>query len=199
MLTRKKVGFSAAALFFSVSLSACAGPPLQLYTLGGAATPAGQAQGLVAPGTPVLEIRRVSLPDYLDTQDIVVRNGQSLDRSPNGRWAERLSDGITDFIVARVGSARPDIFVTGQSLTGPATARLAISITRLDVAASGTAILEASWAVIPADEHQPEGQLQRGTISVSGPSKTDANIVTLTNTLIRQLSDRITQSLPARL
>ncbi|NHN85868.1 hypothetical protein GOB93_14630 [Acetobacter musti] len=192
----------AAVLTLALSLSACAGPPLQLYTLGGPATSSGQAQGAVPPGTPILEIRRASLPDYLDTQDIVTRNGQALRRSANGRWAERLSDSVTDFITARISSARPDLFVTDQPVSGPgpgpASGRLTINITRMDIASDGKATLEASWSFIPADENQPE-QLHRGTVSASGPATTDNDTVTLTDTLVRQLSDRILQSLPQSL
>ncbi|MBB3881430.1 PqiC family protein [Acetobacter oeni] len=195
MSLRKKSGFAAAALLLSVSLSACAGPALQLYTLGGPATGSAPVQGAVAPGTPILEIRRASLPDYLDTQDIVVRQGTSIQRSANGRWAERLSDGITDFVAARIGAARPDLFVTDQSLSVPATARLAINITRLDIPTSGTATLEASWSLIPVDASKPE-QLQRGTVTASGSAAKDADAVTLADTLVSQLSDRIVRSLP---
>ena len=39
----------------------------------------------------VIEIRRVIVPDYLDLQDILVRDGSRLERSPRGRWASRFS------------------------------------------------------------------------------------------------------------
>ena len=40
---------------------------------------------------PVVELKPVSLPDYLNSTDILLRDGQNeLTASPTGRWGERL-------------------------------------------------------------------------------------------------------------
>lgn len=186
------------SLFFCLSLAACSSPPLRLYTLGGPSIASSAQSGSIPTGTPILEIRRVVLPDYLDTQDIVVRRGEALSRSPNGRWAERLSNGMTDFLTARLGAARSDLFVTEQSPATPASARLMITITRFDITQDGTGTLEASWALVPTDESRPE-QLERGVFTVHGPARTDSEVVALMNGLISQLSEQIVARLPSKL
>lgn len=184
-----------AALVLATSVAGCSSPPLQLYTLAGAGT--GQ-NGAVTPSTPILEVRRVQMPDYLDTQDILTRNGTALARSPNGRWAERLSDGVTDVLAARIGVSRPDLFVTEQAPLGTTANRLLVTITRLDISSSGTATLEAHWTVIPADEKQSE-QTYRVSFSSTGNASSDAGTVALVNAMSQQLATRITNSLPATL
>ncbi len=55
-------------------LASCAAPPLKLYTLDAPAiaTDSRPLGGRAA----VIQIQRVTLPDYLDTQDILVRRGK---------------------------------------------------------------------------------------------------------------------------
>ncbi|AQS86350.1 hypothetical protein A0U92_08085 [Acetobacter aceti] len=186
-----------AGLVFAVSLAGCASPPLRLYTLEGAATVIPITSGPVAETGPVLEISRVTLPDYLDSQDILTRRGNTVERSPNGRWAERLSSGITDLITARISAARPDVFVTEQAPIGSfARARLRIVITRLDISTSGPASLDANWTYISDNDHGPvKTERAHFTSSVSG-SGTDERVVEITNDLVNQLSRTIASSLP---
>ncbi len=62
------------AFGMTACLAACAAPPLKIYTLDAPAvlvdTGPGQTQAS-------LEVWRIVLPDYLDTQDIVLRERQS--------------------------------------------------------------------------------------------------------------------------
>ena len=68
---------------------------------------------------PVVWLRRVSLPDYLDSTDIVWRAGQhGLQTSPTGRWGERLSLGITQAL-ATEGPVLVDVRVTREENTYP--------------------------------------------------------------------------------
>jgi len=75
------------ALVLCLLLAACAAPKLTLYTLDTAPAEAPQ------PNKPraVIAVARVSIPDELDTQDIMVRDASTLRRSSLGRWASRLS------------------------------------------------------------------------------------------------------------
>lgn len=193
---RKKLSL-VAGLVLSVSLTACSSPPLRLYTLDGPATTVPAPSGPLAQTAPILEISRVSLPDYLDSQDLLTRNGNALERSPNGRWAERLSNGITDLIMVRLGAARPDVFVTEQAPTGStSTSRLRIAITRLDIPTSGQASLEANWTYISGDDHIPTRTDRTHVTSSITDNGTDAKVVQTTNDLINQLSKVIASSLP---
>lgn len=187
MRTPRIVAAAAALL-----LSACAAPPLTLYTLGAPAVAVG-AEGNAATA-PTLEVRRVALPDYLDSQDIVTRQGQVIARSGTGRWASRLSLGATDLIAARLAAARPDLFVTDQPAQGPVAWRLFVSISRLDVSAEGQAALAASWTIQPRNAALPEIR-DRTALTLSGPTQTDADVVALTSRLLDALAARIAADL----
>ncbi|HVJ52873.1 MAG TPA: PqiC family protein [Aliidongia sp.] len=171
----------------------CAAPPVKLYTLGGPAIAAGAAPAAdapFAPSTPIVEVRRVALPDYLDTQDIVVRRGNQIDRSSEGRWSSRLSIGATDLIAARLAALRPDMLVTGQPQVTPPSFRLAIDISRLDVSASGTVALEANWTIVPKGEDLPITH-GRASLSEEGAVATDEEVVALTDAILDRLAGRI--------
>ena len=86
-------------------LASCAGPPLTLYTLD-TLGPASDAAPLGRRAL-VIEVSRVSLPNAFDTEDILVRHGSVLQRSAQGRWASRLSAGITGLLAARRGACLP--------------------------------------------------------------------------------------------
>jgi uncharacterized protein len=171
----------------TAGLAACAAPPLKVYTLDAPAVlvDTGPAQ---APAS--LEVWRIVLPDYLDTQDIVLREGSQINRSNHARWASRLSIGATDLITARLAAARPDLFITDQPLVSPARYRLFINISRMDVSWDGTASLAADWTIVPRDDRRPELH-DRTAFALTGPVKTDADVVALTNAVLDELAVRI--------
>ena len=70
-----------------------------------------------AAAAPVLQLRRVLVPDYLDTTDILLRVGQhELQASHTGRWGERLSVGITHALRADLADRLPkDTVLLGPS------------------------------------------------------------------------------------
>lgn len=179
-----------ACLTLALLLAGCAAPPLKLYTLGAPAVAVGAEGGLAS--APTLEVRRVALPDYLDSQDIVTRDGSTIARSSRGRWASRLSLGATDLITARLAASHPALFVTDQPQAMPAQWRLFVNISRLDVSADGTAALVADWTIVPRDPARPELR-DRVSVTAQGPVKTDADVVALTNTVLDDLAARIGQ------
>ncbi|MFT8808789.1 membrane integrity-associated transporter subunit PqiC [Gluconobacter sp.] len=181
------------ALLALALLSGCAAPPMQFYTLGAPAI--AQAGGALPATAPVLNVSHVTLPDYLDNQDILTRRGDQLDRSPNGRWGSRLSQGVTDLLAAHLGQDWPGYVVTTQPLAETPSLRLAVNISRLDLDSSGQGALAADWALIPADEHQPVLR-NRGSFTAQGTVATDGGKVALTRTLVEQLAARIAGTPP---
>ncbi|WP_086642689.1 membrane integrity-associated transporter subunit PqiC [Acetobacter sp. DsW_063] len=173
------------------TLEGCASAPLRLYTLDAPAIPSGTSANANAA---VVEISRVRLPDYLDTQNIVTRDGQFVRTSPNGRWAERLSNGLTDLLAAKIRQARPDLIVTETPLTGAPTSRLMLDITRFDVSASGVATLDAHWAIVGAKDDASTSTGQT-SLTASGPVSSDADVVSLMNRLSAQAFDKVIQNL----
>ncbi|MCX2561580.1 ABC-type transport auxiliary lipoprotein family protein [Acetobacter farinalis] len=177
-------------------LASCASPPLRIYTLSMPSDQPMQPAPLSA-HTPTIGISLTVLPDYLDSQDIVVRNGEVIVRSPNARWASRLSLGITDLITSQIAHQRPQDLVTDQPLAETPSLRVQVNIARLDVNASGSATLDANWAVLPLDPHKPLTQ-DRVHLSETGDVSTESGVVTLMRKLILTLADRVNQSIPAQ-
>ncbi len=176
------------ALLVPVLAASCAAPPLTLYTLGAPAratdaTPLGRK-------SLVIEVRRVSVPDYLDSQDILVRNGTTLVRSAQGRWATRVSLGVTYYLTGRLAERRPDALVTDEPQVEPPTYRLFVTISTLDVTSAGAATLDADWTIVPRDPAQPVHRA-RGHFTAKGPVATDQDVVALTTSVLRQLADAI--------
>jgi len=174
-------------------LTGCASAPVQFYTIApepGTALPAGT-------GTAVVYVPRIVMPDYLDTQDILVRDGSRLIRSSNGRWASRLSQSATDLIVARLSQDWPQSTITAHSPLETPESRLSITIERMDLTRQGQAILLASWTDLPGDDARPARQ-GRASLSVQGSVADDAAKAALLQKLFEQLADRIASTLPQR-
>jgi uncharacterized protein len=173
-------------LFFL--LAACAAPPLTLYTL---ATPSHRADAPPLGRAPVvIAVGRVTIQDELDTSDIVVRDGSTLRRSPLGRWASRLSLGITDRLTERLAQRYPNALVTDRPLTDTPSERILVNIGRLDVTTAGVATLDADWMVVPRNPARPTRR-NRLHVSVTGPVATDQDVVTLVGVLLDRLAGAI--------
>ncbi|GAN85709.1 outer membrane lipoprotein [Komagataeibacter intermedius TF2] len=186
-------------LLSAVVLSACSSAPVRFYTLGAPAVAVGAEGSSTIPitdSTPVIEVERARMPDYLDSQDIMVRNGHEIERSGLGRWASRLSVGATDLITARLAQKWPNLFVTDQSQPDRPTWRLQLNISRLDVSRDGKSALNADWAIIPQDTRASILR-NRTTIVMDGNTASNANIAKVTESLLNELSDRIEASWPS--
>jgi len=172
----------------TVLLAGCAGPPLKLYTLNVPSSVAETAP--LGQSAVVIQVVRVTLPDELDSQDIVYRDGDILHRSQVGRWASRLSLGITDRLTERLAARRPDALVTDQPPAATPTYRVVINISRLDVTAAGSATLDADWTIVPRDAAQPVLR-DRVRLSAAGPVATDQDVVALVSGLLDRLAAAI--------
>jgi len=179
----------AVAVILSVLLTAsCASPPLSLYTLRPSDVPAATVP-FSRPGA-VIEIRRVVLPDYLDSQDILVRNGNTLQRSPHGRWASRLSIEVTRYLTGLLAARRPNALITDQPPVETPSDRILITISNLDVTTAGRATLQADWTIVPHNSAEPI-RGQRAVFTVNGPANTDQDVVVLMQSLLTRLADAI--------
>jgi uncharacterized lipoprotein YmbA len=168
--------------------TSCAAPPLSLYTL----EPPGASSSAppLTSRTVVIELRRVVLPDYLDTQDILVRNGNTLQRSAGGRWASRLSLGVTSYLAGLLAARRPDALVTDQPQVETPNFRIFLTISTFDVASPGVATLEADWTITPRDPARPTLR-QRARLTANGPVATDHDVVVLMQSVLQLLADTI--------
>ncbi|MGA3004637.1 MAG: PqiC family protein [Acetobacteraceae bacterium] len=182
-----------------ILLAGCMASPLpRTYVL---ATPAEPDPGVInEAGRPMIELPTVALPDYLDSTDILVRNGQNeLTPSTTGRWGERLSLGITHALEVALARQLPGVLVTHTSVPGQPSVSLLVNVEAFDVHPDGQCVLTARW-MIPGDDGQPTTISQQGTfvtkaaVSTSGPP-TDAAIVSAMAASVDQLADRIAMSL----
>jgi Polyphosphate kinase 2 (PPK2)/ABC-type transport auxiliary lipoprotein component len=71
-------------------------------------------------------------PDYLDSQDILARDGSTLVRSIHGRWASRFSLAATHFLAGPLAQRRPNALITDQPQFEVPGYRIFITISMLD-------------------------------------------------------------------
>ncbi|APH54756.1 Hypothetical protein GbCGDNIH9_1455 [Granulibacter bethesdensis] len=179
---------SVLALSALLLFAGCAAPALRIYTLSAQESRAPAAASV--PATQIIELSRVQVPDYLDTQDIILRHGQELHRSSNGRWATRLSLGITAAIGDRLAANWPDAQIVQGPQSQPPDIRIQIAVTRFDVGEDGQALLEASWTTTRIGSKRPP-ERDRTVITGSGPVKTNDDVARLMRSMLLQLADRI--------
>lgn len=178
----------ALAMLTALAVTACAARPLRLYILNDPAALAPPAQ--LRPGAPVIEVNRLTLPDYIDTVDILVRRGSVLERSAGARWASRLSILATNLLTARLAARAPGALVTDQWRGTAADYRIVVQVTRLDVTTAGVASLSAYWQIVPRDPRL-QAVRDRTQIRVTGPVATDQEVVELETELFERLAEAI--------
>lgn len=181
--------------FLGLALVACAsgGPPPASYVLGRSASDAGQATPLA--GRPIVEVKPVLVPDYLDVTDIVVRReGNVVTPSTTGRWAERLSVGVSRAIVTEIGRRAPRLVVTSTVSAGQPSRQVLVELQDFGPRNDGDIVLLAQWRVLdPSGPHELAGE----TLSLAAPlrGQGDAEIVAAMGWLVEQLAERIANAI----
>ncbi len=121
------------------------GPPPVEYVLGAAPYARNATSQVTA--LPVLEVRMVRLPDYLDTTDLLVREGNQVTPSKGGRWGERLSVGMTRALASALAARLPSMVVTTtQPVKGPER-RLLVDVSAFEARSDRQVVLAARWTI----------------------------------------------------
>jgi len=134
-------------------MTACSsGPPLRTFVL----TPPLASTALApttASATDRILIRHVIVPDYLDTTDILLRDGTNeVKVNGTGRWDERLSQGLTRALAADLAARLPSEAVVLDT-SSPAQQQVLITVNSLDLWPDGRCVLAATWTIV--DHHAP--------------------------------------------
>jgi uncharacterized protein len=138
------IRLSTVLLVVTCVVTGCAsGPARRLYVLG---TPLESTE--TAADGPVVWLRRVALPDYLDSTDIVWRAGQhGLQTSPTGRWGERLSLGVTQALATDLMARLPQNRVVLSDPDRKSTRELLVDVEGFDAWPDGHCVLSATWTL----------------------------------------------------
>lgn len=140
-------GRLAGLALLALSLAACAAAvPSRLYTL----APASDAAPAESGSGPVLGLGPVSLPDYLDRPEIVVRTGDyGVRLAELDKWAEPLEPMLLRVLAERLRretGSREVVLLPSRRETEPATA-VVVDVDRFDAAENGDVVLEARWRI----------------------------------------------------
>lgn len=125
---------------------------------------------------PRLQVGPVAVPAFLDSTDIVIREGAvEVRASTTGRWAERLSSGLRDALVATLRARLPN----GTLLEAPAVDTgiryLSVTVTAFDVWTDGRVVLVAHW-VLRAGRGGPALGVGEGTFRQSAAARAPVDL-----------------------
>lgn len=131
-----------------IALGGCAaGAPLRTFVL----TAPADAENSGAPdgSPPAVQLQAVILPDYLDTEEILVRSGRyELEASTTGRWGERLSAGVAHSLTAALALELPEYRFEAARPRDDAARQVLVNVEAFDVWRDGHCALSASWTIL---------------------------------------------------
>jgi len=186
------------AALLALGLSGCGGlggAPVKLYVLGDAAPPVAQPSASVK--RPALELKTVQLPDYLDNQDILTRGpANEVVASVAGRWAERLSIGVTRALAADLGMRLPGFeILNAPPAFGETPRQIHVEIDAFDARSDGRIYLAARWSITGPSG----GVLASARVALVEPTQgpTDAAVAAAMSRILNRFADAIATATPA--
>ena len=191
----RRPGFAPASLAIAILVSACssAGPPPELYVLGEAARP--KPEPVSQLDDPIVEVKPVRVPDYLDTTDIFTRGpGGRIVASQSARWGERVSVGVTRAVATSLEARLPQLVVTTSPPLEHPRWQVLIDLDAFEVQPGGPSVLTARWSI---REGRGGQKLREERISLSTPvgHGSDQEVVETMTRQVDQLVDRIAPAL----
>jgi len=147
-----------------------------------------------------LEVRRILVPDYLDSTDILMRIGsEEMKASATGRWGERLSLGLTHALGADLAARMTGYSIVEDGSSNPER-RLLITITALDLWQNGRCVLAANWSIVDQDSVVPvtSGSGTFESLNADGSTiVTDSRLADAVARTLGKLADRVVPDLQA--
>jgi uncharacterized lipoprotein YmbA len=172
------------------ALNACglAGPPPVEYVLG--PTPAATAATSPITDRPVIELAMVRIPDYLDSTELLVRDGNQLIASKSGRWGERLSVGVTRALAAFLAARLPNIVVTTTPPLKPSARQLLVDVSAFEARSDHQVVLVARWTMADGSGHKALRSTQAVVVEPVN-SVADTDVVTGMSQALDDLAGQI--------
>jgi uncharacterized protein len=168
----------------------CAGSPsVRIYVLGDPpnSVPATSTQS----SRPIMRLLPVSVPDYLDTQDILLRSGRNeVKASPTGRWAERLSVGLTHALAAALASRLPAADIVANRPIVPPAQQILVDVETFEISPDGQCQLTGRWTISSGDGLRVL-RSGRGTFVEHAADPSDAAIASAMTRAIDHLADQM--------
>jgi len=170
-------------------LPACrSGPPPAEYILG--AMPEATATSVPATGLPVVQVKRVQIPDYLDRTDILERRGNELVPSRTSRWGERLSVGMTRALAASLAARLPGMLVIATPAGGRPAREVLVDVAAFESRADQRVVLVARWSVADGVSRQTLSSEQTVLVEPIGGAG-DRAVVAAMSHAVEDLADRV--------
>jgi uncharacterized protein len=159
---RWRTGGGLPLLGIAVALAACSSPQPRLYLMNTVQVQQSQHAELAgstdqarrdasAPLPGIKAGLSVTIPEYLDRPDILVRSdGNELAPLPNARWAEDLSITTSRVMANDLAAALPgaDIVAWPTRIDRSINYRSAVDLTKFESDAHGTVEIEGRWALL---------------------------------------------------
>jgi len=141
-------------------------------------------------GLPHIELKTVTVPDYVDTTDIIRRSGSNaVIASTTGQWGERVSLGVTRALATDLARKLPNIIIESRSVYEPSR-RLLVNVERFEIDEDGLCTLTARWRLTSPDD-KVQSNSERGTFVAAATSKTDAAAAVAMTSAIDQFASQI--------
>jgi uncharacterized lipoprotein YmbA len=171
-------------------LAGCAVPPdPRSYVLGDPPEPLPLATN--QSGRPVIRLLPVSVPDYLDTRDILLRSGQNeVTASPTGRWAERLSVGVTHALAAALSVRLPGTDIVADQLDVPPERRIMVDVQAFEIRPDRQCLLSVQWIVASSDGDRVLSR-ERASFVEQATDTSDAAVAAAMSRAIARLAAQI--------
>ncbi len=170
-------------------LTACrSGPPPAEYILG--TMPEATATSVAATGLPLVEVKRVRLPDYLDRTDILERRGNELVPSRTSRWSERLSVDMTRALVASLAARLPGMLVIATPAVGRPAREVLVDVAAFESRADQRVVLVARWSVVDGVSRQTLSSAQTSLVEPIGGAG-DRAVVTAMSHAVEDLAVQV--------
>jgi uncharacterized protein len=176
-----------------VPLLGCMAPiAAREYVLGSPAEPGHKVVELSE--RPTIWVYPVSVPDYLDTRDILVRDGRNeVKASVSGRWAERFSVGVNRALIAGLTQRLPSIAIVAEKPIVRPAQQISVNIQAFEIGPRQQCVLVAVWTLSSGDGVHVLRQ-ERNTFVESTPDNSDASIAAAASRAIDQLAVQIVVS-----